>query len=341
MKTLQFLKTIRHLFDTMRNLENLQAWEAFLHTAKSGNISQTALLMDLDIAKVSRLISGLEKELGYALLQKNCRPFKPTRKGAQLVSVATPLVRGFRQMIEFSEGTAQKQLFRISSPIEIAQEFYSEKLLAYSRTHPSVQFEIIPEHSANALLRGEADLAVVNQWPTDTTNLIIRPFMQTATPVLCTPEYIRRFGLPKSPSDLVRHTGLLLKTANRHNTQFLYKGGEESGILKWKTLFLSHDQLTLKRLLLNHQGITVDLYFGHVLEEIKRGDIVPILPGWEREPWVMAMVTRQDQELQNAELKNFALWWNKSEASSALERVFNGRKIIDEAVRRMTDELLT
>lgn len=129
----------------MNNTQNIQAWEALILTVKTGNISQTALLMGLDISKVSRLIAGLEEELGYPLLIKTKRPFKPTKKCEAIVDVADPLIKGFKQLEEYSKGVAKRSIFRIASPIEIAQEFYSEKLIAYSRTHPQINFEIVPE----------------------------------------------------------------------------------------------------------------------------------------------------------------------------------------------------
>ena len=317
--------------------QNLEAWEALVVTAKTGNVSKTALLLDMDIPKVSRLITSLEKELGYELLDKSKRPFKPTKKCEIIVSLAEPILKSFRQMLDFSKGVASKCLIRIGSPIEIMQEFYSQKLLAYSRTHPMVSFEVVPEAGPDALMNDEADVLVVNKRLSDETNFVVRPFMQTSTPVLCSPEYLRRYGLPRTVDDLKKHTGLLLKTKTHLLTRFLYKGSQQSNLLQWKTLFLTHDQLAIKRLLLNHQGITTDLYFGHVLEEIKNGDLVPILPGWERAPWIMSLVTRRDRDLENCELRKFADWWAQSEADSALDRVVKGRRIIEQAQRNAAE----
>lgn len=315
----------------MKNTQNLQAWEALLLAVKTGNISQTALLMELDISKVSRLISGLEEELGFALLNKSRRPFTATKKCEILIDMAEPLVKGFKHMETYAKGAAERTLIRISSPIEIAQEFYSSKLIAYSHTHPQMNFEIVPETEPDALMKDEADVIVVNKQPQDDSNLVVRPFMR----VLCSPEYLRRYGVPKTPEDLKHHTGLLLKTATHSPTMFLEHPQEEPQLMQWKTVFVTHDQLTIKRLLLNHQGITPDLYFGHVIEELKNGDLVPILQGWERKPWMMALVTRQDKELENPELRNFVDWWARSEADSALDRVLNGRKVVDLAFARM------
>lgn len=76
-----------------------------------------------------------------------------------------------------------------------------------------------------------------------------------------------------------------------------------------KNTFITHDQMSLKELLLAHQGITVDLYAGHVAEEVKAGSVVPILEGWERAPWTMCLVTRLEAEHNRPRLHELAEWF--------------------------------
>lgn len=323
----------------MKVTQNLQAWEALLLTVKTGNVSRTAILMEMEISKVSRLISALEDELGFPLLDKSNRPFKATKKCEVIIEVVAPLIQGFKQIENFSRGVAKRIVFRIASPIEIAQEFYSEKLIAYSRTHPQINFEIVPESTVDDLLEGNVDILVSNKRPQNESGLVIRPFMTTSTPVLCSPEYLRRYGVPKTPDDLKNHTGLLLKTQTHEPTNLLYYRGSDAALLKWKTVFATHDQLTIKRLLLNHQGISPDLYFAHVIRELKSGELVPILKDWERKPWEMSLITRQDRDLESPDLRNFVVWWARSESASALDRILLGRKIIEEAYKR-TNEII-
>ncbi|MVX57475.1 helix-turn-helix domain-containing protein [Parasutterella muris] len=58
----------------MKQKDNLLAWRALAVTVETGNITQTALLLDLDSAKVSRLIAGLEKRLVLSFLLKTADP---------------------------------------------------------------------------------------------------------------------------------------------------------------------------------------------------------------------------------------------------------------------------
>ena len=74
---------------------------------------------------------------------------------------------------------------------------------------------------------------------------------------------------------------------NNAPTMILYRDGVASNIIHWQNIYLSHDQFLIRNMVLNHQGITPDLYLGHVVEELRQGKIVPILPGWERQNWNM------------------------------------------------------
>ena len=128
----------------------------------------------------------------------------------------------------------------------------------------------------------------------------------TSTCVLATPAYLRRHGTPQTPADLVRHTGLLLRTVNLNPVRRLYRDGIESEILEWKNVFITHDQIALKELLLEDRGIAVDLSLAHVVEELESGRIVSVMPGWERAPWRMCVVTLREREEACPPLRLFA-----------------------------------
>ena len=81
-------------------------------------------------------------------------------------------------------------------------------------------------------------------------------------------------------------------------------------------------------------GITVDLYAGHVLPEIRRGRLVPIMPGWRREPWQMSVVTRWEDEARSKALSDFAAYVAlEAEATWAPIREETNR-VVEEAFRR-------
>ena len=55
--------------------------------------------------------------------------------------------------------------------------------------------------------------------------------------------------------------------------------------------------------------------------------VVPVLPGWERQPWDLCIVTRRNREAQFDALHEFALWWVEREGKDALKRVEAGQAV--------------
>lgn len=305
-------------YSHMRNMvmaelrNDLAAWRILLAAVRTGSIRETALQADLPAAKVSRIISELERELGFELLDRSTRPMKPTPSCRDLVEGMTPLLAGFDRMWEhFSKKEAMRHV-SFAAPIDLCRLYFSALVAKWADAHPGITFDIRPE----------------------ATGLVLRRYNSSRTPLLATPEYIRTHGAPSSPEDLAQHTGLLLETVMHPPTQILKKNGAASPILRWKEVFTTHDQMTLRELVLSSLGITVDLYAGHVLPEIRRGRLVPIMPGWRREPWQMSVVTRWEDEARSKALSDFAAYVAlEAEATWAPIREETNR-VVEEAFRR-------
>ena len=335
----------------MAELRNdLAAWHILLAAVRTGSIRATALQADLPAAKVSRIIAGPGAyicnecvQLCMSILEdagddveeytvEIIRVFPASCR--DLVEGMTPLLAGFDRMWEqFSKKEAMRHV-SFAAPIDLCRLYFSELVAKWADAHPGITFDIRPEATADDVRNGLVDVAVINYVPLDATGLVLRRYNSSRTPLLATPEYIRAHGAPSSPEDLAQHTGLLLETVMHPPTQILRKNGAASPILRWKEVFTTHDQMTLRELVLSSLGITVDLYAGHVLPEIRRGRLVPIMPGWRREPWQMSVVTRWEDEARSKALSDFAAYVAlEAEATWAPIREETNR-VVEEAFRR-------
>lgn len=306
----------------MKATDNLLAWQAFITTCRTGSISATAMALDLDICKVSRLLSELEHALGFALFDKRHRPMTTTAKGTVVLARVQPVVEGLYTAIGEIVGDIESVqgpiTIRFSAPPELMQEYFTDFLLQYSQEHPNISFSMHPALSPEAMLTSDIDVAVSNT-PANPKGLIVRPYSTTIGRPLATPEYLRRNGRPHEPEDLIDHVGLLQESPLERPSQHLYRDGRQSGALVWKRVFKSHDQLTIKRMVLEHQGIAVDLFPGHVLDEITSGRLVPVLDGWHRCAWNMCVLTRVEDENRSPALKAFAEWFTRVASAHKLE----------------------
>ena len=216
----------------MKPSQNLLSWQVFVATCRTRSISQAAVLLDIDLPKASRLLSALETELGEPLFDKSHRPIQPTPRAAELQRAVEPLVAGFQAALEPKAEPHERFTIRFAAPIELAQEYFSDKLFQYSELFHDIEFAVLPEVGPDDIRRGDVDVAVLNRRPADPSGLIIRNYNNSTTVPLATPEYLRRHGTPLSPADLKMHEGLLLKAYNDDTvTQQLFFGRERRGIV--------------------------------------------------------------------------------------------------------------
>ena len=149
---------------------------------------------------------------------------------------------------------------------------------------------MLPEVGPDDIRRGDVDVAVIEpssrrSFRSDHSQL--QQFDHGSISYAGISETARDAALAGGSQNARR---LLLKAYNDDTvTQQLFFGRERSEPLEWKRTFVTHDQLTLKRLLLEHHGITVDLSILHIGEEIRRGIVVPLLEGWTKRPGACAL----------------------------------------------------
>lgn len=313
---------------------NLMCWEVFFSLMHTGSSTETANELNRNGADVSKIIRALEKDLGTDLFDRSSRPFKPTQTALKLAESLFPFYSGFRDTVESVGQENRGVLFRVSAPIDLATRYIPQQLMAYSQMHRNVRIELKLSTELRAVREGSIDAALL-QRPGDISGLTVRPCITSTCCPLASTEYLKNFGIPKNPNDLVRHTGLLMRWNNGAPTSFLYdKHGQSSPMLRWRNIFIADNQITLKHLALQHWGITLDLSASNAIEEIRKGQLVPILTDWSRENWELCVITRTDKENSNIELKHFAEWWAARERSDSMSRVSAGLKAVEEAIEK-------
>lgn len=149
----------------MKPSQNLLSWQVFVATCRTRSISQAAVLLDIDLPKASRLLSALETELGEPLFDKSHRPIQPTPRAAELQRAVEPLVAGFQAALEPKAEPHERFTIRFAAPIELAQEYFSDKLFQYSELFHDIEFAVLPEVGPDDIRRGDVDVAVLNRRP--------------------------------------------------------------------------------------------------------------------------------------------------------------------------------
>lgn len=170
---------------------------AFAVLARAGSLSAASRELGVDHATIGRRVTSLEQSLGVQLVERLPRRIGLTQHGQDIASLATKM----EDMIQAIERRARGHSAAMAMPVRItaspavAARLIAPQMASFHRTHPSI-IPILSGVSHHAALdRGEADIAVRLNRPSD-PNVIVKLIGVMRFALYATPE-----NAAKPPSD--------------------------------------------------------------------------------------------------------------------------------------------
>jgi len=180
--------------------------EILLAVIDSGGFSAAADSLDIQVARVSRAVSKIEKQLGVTILNRTTRRIELTEEGRQFVeSVRLGLLhihQAEEQLISRGELPAGRLRVDAASPFVFHQ--LVPLIQSFKQAFPDIQLEITSNEGFVDLLEKRTDLAIRIGKLNDST-LHARPLGKSLLYMVATPEYLAKRGVPKKVSDLSGH----------------------------------------------------------------------------------------------------------------------------------------
>ncbi|MFD1382459.1 LysR family transcriptional regulator [Rhodanobacter aciditrophus] len=245
--------------------------EILLTVVDCGSFSQAARILDLQVAKVSRAVSRLEKELDSTLLNRTTRKLELTEEGRTF----TDQVRlGLKQLMVAEESLkALKEAPAGRLRVDAATPFILHQLVphidGFRALYPKIELELVASENNIDLIERRTDLAFRIGALKD-SNLHARFLGRSLLRVVASPDYLKRNTVPSTVDDL-RHHQLLGFTDAPHLSRWpLAQGGE----LK-PTLYCSSGE-TMRQLCLHGQGLALMSEF-MIKQDVTAGRLVSVL----------------------------------------------------------------
>ncbi|MEK9518358.1 LysR family transcriptional regulator [Streptomyces sp. NPDC087908] len=150
----------------MLNLERLRTLDA---VARHGSVSGAADGLHVTTSAVSQQLSKLEREVGQQLLAKNGRGVRLTDAGQLLAEHAARIL----SQVQLAQADIEAQRGQVVGEVRVAafptaaRGLFPAALAALREGHPELRVrttELEPESGVRAVLRGDADLALVLDW---------------------------------------------------------------------------------------------------------------------------------------------------------------------------------
>jgi DNA-binding transcriptional LysR family regulator len=187
-------------------MDRLSALEAFARVIETGSFSAAARERATSQPAVSKLIAGLERELGARLLTRTTRRVQPTEDGLQFYE----RTRDALQLLREAEAALKAREFGLGGVLHVATSVgfgraqVAPRIAVLLEQHPRLRVALHMNDAYVDLVREGIDVAIrVGELRDE--ELIARRIGMTERVIVAAPAYMEKHGAPERPTDLTLH----------------------------------------------------------------------------------------------------------------------------------------
>jgi len=266
-------------------LVNLQA---FLATADAGGFSAAARKLDLSTSVVAKRVTQLEARIGTPLFHRSTRQLRLTEAGQRYVHRARGVVADATDLLS-RMGEKNHDLvdhLRIKAPTSLTVARLAHAFSTFQTRNPGLKLEIVLiDRPVDPVTEG-FDIAI-GAFPHSFGGVIDEPLCQLRRLLCASPAYLRKYGVPKHPRDLVAHRCLSFLPTG---PEWIFDGPRGRTSVQVRPLLSSNEGHVLAQSAIAGNGIALISHY-LVDDALRRGALRPVLPDFPvPELWVKAAI---------------------------------------------------
>jgi DNA-binding transcriptional LysR family regulator len=185
--------------------------KVFHAAAEAGSFTHAGEQLGLSQSAVSRQVSALEQELAVSLFHRHARGLILTEQGELLYRTAHDVfmkLEAARTKLTDSRERPHGDL-KVTTTVGLGIAWLTPRLGEFIDLYPDVRVKLITTDEELDLAMREADVAIRLRQPTQ-PDLIQRKLFTVHFHAYASPEYLKRFGTPRTLEDLDNHRILVL-----------------------------------------------------------------------------------------------------------------------------------
>jgi DNA-binding transcriptional LysR family regulator len=198
----------------MANTHNSMDWDklkVFHAAAEAGSFTHAGERLGLSQSAVSRQVSALESELSVSLFHRHARGLILTEQGELLYRTAHEVfmkLEAARTKLTDSRERPNGEL-KVSTTPGIGVHWLTPRLGEFLDLYPDIHITLITSDEELDLAMREADVAIRLRQPTQ-PDLIQRKLFSVHFHAYASPDYLKRFGTPRTHEELDSHRIIVL-----------------------------------------------------------------------------------------------------------------------------------
>lgn len=261
-------------------MNDLFALKLFTRVARLGSFSKAARELRVTQPHASRVVAGLEHELGTALLSRTTRAVVLTDAGAEYLLRVEAILDALDDANQDARGTAELTgTLRIGLPTTIALREVIPRLPAFTIQHPALRISLLMEDQRQDLLREGVDVALRFGKLGDGA-AIARLVATNQRLLVASPAYLARRGTPDAPSDLQRHS-IIVAPPSMHAADWIFtRQGERMAVKVEPSLTVSVNEAATTAAVAGLGIVLTGLFACRA--ELAAGTLVRVLADWQQ-----------------------------------------------------------
>ncbi len=185
--------------------DRLAALRLFVRVAHSGNFSRAARELGLSQPSASRIVAALEKEVGASFFTRSTRALTLTEAGAEYLTRVEPALAALEEADHAARGTGElRGGVRVAASSSFTLHGVIPRLPDFLARHPKLRVVLLINDERQALISEGVDVAFRFGLLGDST-ATARRLGSIQRVLVASPQYLRRAGRPKVPTDLSQH----------------------------------------------------------------------------------------------------------------------------------------
>ena len=217
----------------MSRLPDFEGLAMFAKAVEERSFAAAARSLGVSVATVSRAVSRLEERLGARLLNRSSRQLALTEFGLTIAESAGRIYRDAESVEDSARELSAhpRGVIRISVPVSFGLRWVAPILPKFLRAFPQVSIDL---HLANACvdLVGQGFDAALRIAVLPDSALSARKLCPVSRFIVAAPHYLKQYGAPRRPHDLIGHHCIGYAFHNREGDmwRFVNDAGDEETV---------------------------------------------------------------------------------------------------------------
>jgi LysR family transcriptional regulator for bpeEF and oprC len=275
---------------TKVRMDKLRAIKFFCRAVEAKSFAAAAVALDVVPSALSKMIAGLEREIGFKLMNRSTRRLSLTDDGLMYYEQSRILL----EQIEEIEARGRKGTRQLKGTLRIGMHpglryLVLTELGRFLDANVDIKVETDITNSASAVLERGLD-AVLHIGTLSNSRLTTRRVGWARALTCASPAYLRAWGVPLHPKDLARHRAVIYGRPDEDsNTTWTFVRGGERCSVDVPVSLVTRDGIGLTDAVLGGCGIARPFDVA-VHRLLAAGELKTVLEPWQGTRYAVSVV---------------------------------------------------